>query len=76
MNEYKRIPETWTSIRDKWPFQKDTYEVFDCIYDIEGTAFYDGAYFHDPEWHKPKSGHLMAIIYKITHWRKSNHFKQ
>jgi hypothetical protein len=65
----RKIDSSWTSLRDRFPFQRDVYKVYDCTEDIEGIAIYDGVNFEKPKWNKPNKGHLMLIDYRITHWK-------
>jgi hypothetical protein len=69
----KFISEEWTSLRDKWPFQRGTYKVYDCEYDVEGKSDYNGINFLDVEWDniRPLKGSLLLPhTNKISHWKK------
>lgn len=68
MNEFDLINESWISLRDKFPFQRGKYLIYDCENDAVGVAKYNGFDFYNDEWDDVKKGNLLIKIYKISHW--------
>lgn len=68
MNEFEPIADGWISIRDRFPFQRAKYLVYDCVDRSTGIAKYNGFDFYDVKWEINKKGNLLLKINKISHW--------
>lgn len=61
----------WMSIRNEWPPEPGKYKVFDCRFETQTKAKYDGFEFTCPNIYYGEMENSYPKKFTITHWKEA-----